>query len=249
MRLFFCFLMVFSTLGCSTLSREDEEKARLYLKVGSSQLENRDYPNALKSLLEAERLNPDEPMIQNNLSLAYLMRDRLDLSETHVRKALALKPDYTEAKNNLGRLLTERGRPREALPILESAAMDLTYEKPARITLNLGIAHFKLKDYKKAREYFSKTLDFGRDNCMAQNYLGRSYYEVNDYKRASEILDLAVGFCKTSQFDEPHYFSALAYYQLGDRIKAEARLEEVLRIYSQGKYQDQAKSLLETMRK
>ena len=241
--------MALSVIGCSTVSRENQEKSRILLKAGSSQLEAGEYPSALKTLLEAQRLNPQDPMVQNNLGLAYLMRDRADLAEEHVRQAIKLDPQYTEAKGNLGRVLNDRGRAQEAIPVLEEALKDLTYEKPARITLNLGIAHFKLKNYPKSREFFRKTLAYGRDNCLAQNYLGRTYFETKEYKEAAQILDRAVGFCKANQFDEPHYYSALAYYQLGNQKKAEALLEEVLRIYSGGSYHDRAKSLLETMRK
>lgn len=236
-------------LGCATLTREDEERSRLLLRMGVSQMEAGDYPNALRTMLEAEKLNPGDAVIQNNLGLAYFYRDRLDMSEKHLRLALKARPDYTEAVNNLGRILSERGKNAEAIALLRKAQGDLTYPKPAKISLNLGIAFFRHRQYDEAREQFRKTLEYGRDNCLAQSYLGRTHYELKDYKSAAEVLDRAVGFCKASQFDEPHYYSALAFYQLGQREQAESRLEEVTKIYSQGKYTEQAKTLLETIRR
>ncbi len=235
--------------GCNHLTREDEERSRLLLRMGVSQMEAGDYPNALRTMLEAEKLNPKDAVIQNNLGLAFFYRDRLDMSEKHLRLAVAARPDYTEAINNLGRILSERGKNAEAIAILSKAQGDLTYPKPAKISLNLGIAQFRHRQFDEAREQFRKTLEYGRDNCLAQNYLGRTFYETRDYKSASETLDRAVGFCKASQFDEPHYYSALAYYQLGQKEQAESRLEEVTKIYSQGKYTEQAKTLLETIRR
>lgn len=236
--------------GCSTfVSHEDEDRARLLLRMGASQMEAGDYPNALRTLISAEQLNPEDPVIQNNLGLAYFFRDRLDLAEKHLRLSLSLKDDYTEARNNLGRVLTERGKYQEAIDVLAHALKDLTYSKPARIYLNLGIAQFGAKQHDEARTNLRKVLQYGQDNCLAQNYLGRSYFEGKDFKSASEILDRAVGFCQANQFDEPHYYSALAYYQLGEKAQAESRLEQVTKLYPNGKYTEQAKSLLETIRR
>ncbi len=235
--------------GCMTAGTRDAERASLLLRLGTSQIEAGDYPKALRSLLEAEKLDPANPGIQNNLGMVYFLRDRLDLAEKHIGQAVKLAPNFSDAKNNLGRVYIENGKPEVAIPLLQNVLRDLTYERPSKATLNLGLAYFKLGRFTEARSYFNKTLSFGRDNCMAQNYLGRSFYETKEYERASETLDLAVGFCKVLQFDEPHYYSALSYYQLGEKKKAESRLEEVMKMYSQGKYSAQAKNLLETIRK
>lgn len=240
---------VFCASGCMTAGTRDAERAGLLLRLGTSQIEAGDYPKALRSLLEAEKLDPSNPSVQNNLGMVYFLRERLDLAEKHVAQAIRLKPDFSDAKNNLGRIYIEQGKPEAAVPLLQSVLKDLTYERPAKATLNLGIAYFKMQKFNEARSLFNKTLSFGRDNCLAQSYLGRSFYESKEFQKASETLDLAVGFCKVLQFDEPHYYSALSYYQLGERKKAEARLEEVTKMYSQGKYSAQAKSMLETIRK
>lgn len=243
---FACFILL---CGCATTSGRDQERANLLLRMGTSQIEAGDYPKAIRSLMEAEKLDPDNPSVQNNLGMVYFLRDRLDLAEKHVEKAIKAKPDFSDARNNLGRIYIEQGRPEKAIPVLQAVMKDLTYERPSKATLNLGLAYFKMKRFKEAQTFFNKTLSFGRDNCLAQNYLGRSFYETQEYQRASETLDLAVSFCKNMQFDEPHYYSALSYYQLGEKKKAESRLEEVTKMYSQGKYQAQARDLLETIRK
>lgn len=227
----------------------DYKRAELLLRLGTSQIESGDYPAAMKTLLEAEKNDPTNPTIQNNLGLVYFFRDRLDLAEKHLRDAVSLKSDYSDAKNNLGRILTEAGKAKEAIPFLNDVLKDLTYDRPAKTTLNMGIAHFRMGNFKQAEGFFVKTLQYGPDNCLAKSYLGRTYFESKDYKRASEALDSAVGFCKGQQFDEPHYYSALAYYQLGEKGKAEARLLEVSKMYVRGKYQEQARNLLETIRK
>lgn len=221
----------------------------MHLQLGTSQLNEGNYPQALSELLLAESLDKDNPITQNNLGLTYFLRERTDLAEVHLRKALKLKPDYSDARNNLSRILIERGKYPEAIREAEIVRDDLTYPNPEKPLLNIGIAQFKMGAYSKARVTFQKTIEFQRDNCMAHSYYGRTLFELQDFKRAAESLDQASGFCQRIQFDEPTYYSALTYYELGQKQKAEARLESLLKLYPQGKYADKAKSMLDTIRR
>lgn len=244
------FILLFLIVtACGTFSTEEKEKALVYLQVGTSQLQNGNYPQAMSSLLQAEKLDPDNPSIQNNLGLAYYVRDYFPQAEKAFRKAIHLKPDYTDAKNNLGRSLIELNRYQEAIQVLQIAEKDLTYGFPEKPLINLGLAYFKMEKFDLAKNYFAKALNVQKENCFAFNYYGRSLYELKKFSEASNALDRAVGFCQINQFDEPHYYSALAYYQSGNHAKAEARLEELLKLYPQGKYQERARIMLETFRR
>jgi tetratricopeptide (TPR) repeat protein len=117
------------------------------------------------------------------------------------------------------------------------------------LTSLTGIIYFKRKQFAAAKIKFQKAIELQKDNCLASSYYGRCLYELKDHKKAAQALDQAVGFCQRSQFDEPHYYSALTYYQMGQPEKAEARLQEIIKLYPQGKYVDKAKDMLETMRK
>ncbi|GIL17110.1 MAG: lipoprotein [Oligoflexia bacterium] len=235
--------------GCGTFGSEDKEAAEMHLRIGTAQLQEGAYPQALASLLKAEELDGDNPVIENNLALAYFVRDRFELAEKHVARALTLKPDYSDARNNYGRILIERGRPQDAITELKKVIADLTYQFPEKPLINTGIAYFKLKQYDQARIHFQKALDIQRDNCLAHSYYGRSLYEQKKLDRATEALDRAVGFCQRGQFDEPHFFSAMAYLEAGDKVQAEARFEDIIKLYPRGKYTEKARSILKTMRK
>ena len=60
------------------------------------------YTAALKKLLEAYKTIPNDPYLNNSLGLVYLAKNRYDLAEIHFKKALNIKPDYIQARNNLG---------------------------------------------------------------------------------------------------------------------------------------------------
>ena len=238
-------------VGCGggSFIRDDNDQSELQLQVGTSQLQNGNYPAAMASLLKAEQLDPSNPLIQNNLGLAYFVRDHFSEAEKHFEKAISLKHDYTDAKNNAGRTLIELNQFEEALKMLSDAEKDLTYPTPEKPLINIGIVYFKTSRYDLAKNYFAKALASQRENCLAYDYYGRSLYELKQFAAASDALDRAVGFCQPMQFDEAQYYSALAHFQAGNKEKAEARLEQLIKIYPRGKYKEKSKAMLETMRR
>jgi type IV pilus assembly protein PilF len=247
---FWCltFLLLFS-ISCTTFRQQDEEIARLHLQIGTSHLNSGNYPQALSELLTAESLDSKNPITHNNLGLTYFFRERNDLAEIHLRKAISLKPDYSDARNNLARILIERGRYNEAMREAQIVVEDLTYPYPEKPLLNVGISQFKLNQFEQSRRTFEKAIEFQRDSCLGHTYFGRSLFELRNYRRAAEALDKASSFCQKSEFDEPYYYSALSYYQLGQKQKAEARLEGLLKLFPQGEYAEKAINMLETIRR
>lgn len=248
MRLFFLILSLIFISSCASLTR-DEEAARLHHQIGVGHLESGNYPQALSELLAAEKLDSTNPFVQNSLGLVYFYRDRFELSEKHFRKALSINNSFSEARSNLSQILIERGKYKEALREAETVVSDLTYTQPEKAYLHLGIAYFMLGKYEAAKAPLLKSIEIKRDNCPALSYYGRAFYELKDFRRSSDTLDKAVSYCQKELFDEPHYYSGLSYYQLGNVVKSESRLEEVIKLYPNGKYVDRAKSMLETIRR
>lgn len=240
---------LFILTACATSGTKDAEKAELFLRMGSTQFENGNYPAALSDLLTAEQLDSKNAAVQNNLGLVYFMRQRFDLSEKHLRRALSLNNKYSEARNNLGRLLIEVGRFKEAEKELQIVIDDLTYSGVDNAYVNMGLAQFNQKNYTDAKANFLRAINSSRDNCIANAYYGRSYFELKEYDRAASALDTAIGFCQKALFDEPHYYSALTYYRLGDKDKSMARFSEIIKLYPDGKYREKSKAMLEMLRK
>jgi type IV pilus biogenesis/stability protein PilW len=233
--------------GCAT-SEKNREEADLHLRLGTSLLAQGSYPSALRELLTAEKLDPENEVTQNNLGLAYFLRDKYELAEQHLARALKLKPSYSEARNNYGRVLIETGRHEQAIAELEKVTNDLTYQDPAKAWINLGMAYFRKNDFKSAKTKFSEAIRADRGNCLAHTYFGRTQLELGDAGDAARSLDNAVRICKPGKFDEAHYFSGLSYYKLGRTSDAVARMEEVKKINPDGPYAQKADSLLKLMK-
>jgi Tfp pilus assembly protein PilF len=201
----------------------------------------------MTELLQAEQYDPNNATILNNLGLAYFVRGRMKTAEEKFRKALKMAPKFSEAKNNLGRVLVDTDRTQEALRILHEVENDLTYEYQDKTYSNLGMAYFKSGNLQKAEEYLAKSLEIRRDNCTTANFYGRTLYEMKRLEQSAQALDQAIEFCRSSRYEEPIFFSAMSYFSLGDKEKSRARIEELIKDYPKSKYVAKAKGMLELL--
>lgn len=241
-------IILFITTGCATFS-ERKDKSLLHLQLGISHFEAGHYPMALSEFLKAEDLDSDNPSIQNNLGLTYFMREKYDLSEKHLKRALNIEPRFTDARNNLARLLIERKKYTEAEKELKTVLNDLTYTGLDKAYLNLGLSEFNQKKFTLAKGSFLKALEQQQDNCVANTYYGRTLFELTDYNRALVALDRAISHCQKSAFDEPHYYSALTFYRLGQKEKSIERFREVVNLYPNGHYNEKSRAMIDLIRK
>lgn len=243
--------------GCASSAKSDKNKddAKLHLQIGTALFTNKQYPAALTELLTAEKLDPSNATVQNNLALTYFVRDRFDLALKHVDRAIELNPGYTEARNNRSRILIERGQYAEAIEEAKRVTQDLTYQFPIRGWTNISLAYFRKGDFANARDSATEALKIERTNCFGQTILGRSLLEIGlsgknrrSLVDAAETLDRAVVACRADGQDEAAYFAGLAHYKLGRSAAAVARLQEVLKDYPDGRYAKKAESLLEIIK-
>jgi len=247
MKVFLLFFLLFS-VGCVSFS-ENKEKVALHIQLGASFFDSGNYALALSEFLKAEALDSSNPAVQNNLGLTYFMREKYDTSEKHFRKALQIESKFTDARNNYARLLIERGRYIDAERELKVVLADLTYGGTEKAYINLGLSYFNQQKYSLAKDSFLKAIDQQQDSCIANSYYGRSLFEMKEYKRSLVALDRAINFCQKSSFDEPHYYSALAFYRLGEKEKSIVRFAEVVKLYPQGRFQDRSRAMLDLIRK
>lgn len=250
MNKFVILLFAFSVFGCATgTSIEKAETAELHLQIANDYLNKENYPVALKELLIAQDLNPNNPAVQANLGLVYFMRERYELAEKHYKRAIAIKPDYTDAKNNLGRIYIEIGQYKQAESLLKDVLSDLTYIDFPKAYANFGVLEFRRKNYASAISHFKKSLERDRENCYTQVYLGRCYLELNDTGYAVTQLEKAIPFCHQIGVDEAHFYSAIALYRNDQKNKAKIRFEELIRLFPSGYNIEKAQKMLELLKK
>ncbi|MBU8849935.1 MAG: tetratricopeptide repeat protein [Desulfobacterales bacterium] len=190
--LFFAFLFLISCASKNTDVGSKKEIAIATQRVGEEYYNSGQYTAALRNLLEAYKTIPDDPWLNNSLGLVYLAKDRPDLAETHFKTALDLKPDYTQAKNNLGATYLKQKKWNLAIQCFEEISGNLLYATPEIPLSNLGWAYFHQKMFKKSKLYFNKSLKIRPGFLIAVHGLASIYIETGYYPHAIKFLHHAL---------------------------------------------------------
>ncbi len=224
-------LMLAGTLavaGCATTSTNGVNSESYHYQMGVSYLEERNYTSALKELSEAEKQDDSNPELQYNLGRALVGRRRLDLAEGKFLKALALRPKYSEARNDLGVLYLETGRWDNAIQQFKAVKDDLFYPRPDFAQLNLGLAYLGKGEYGAAMAEFKAVQAYSPRNPVALVSIGRVLFAegktdlaIEEYRRALSIApDYANG----------HYHLGMALMKQSQLAAARQAFKEVVRI-------------------
>jgi len=101
-------------------------------------------------------------------------------AETALRLGLKTNPRNSYLLSKLGILLSEYGKPDEAIEILNQAIAEQTFN-PENFNY-LGVAYHRKGEYDKALELFDKGLELDRNNALLFNNIGTSWlvkYQLN----------------------------------------------------------------------
>ena len=145
-------------VGCAGPSPERKKEASARMQMGVTYLEQRNLPAAMRELVKASELDPDNPEIDVVLGLAYQTRGDLPKAEEYLRSAIRKKPNYAEAHNNLGIVLSHQGRGEEAIREFEAAVSDVLYPTPERAYYNMGEEYRRRKNVQKAGDMYRKAI-------------------------------------------------------------------------------------------
>jgi len=104
-----------------------------------------------------------------NLGTLDVQQGEIDLAESHLKRAISLKPDFAEAYANLGTLYDNTRRYPEAIPQLEKA-VSLDPQDPV-YHYNLGLAYAKSNRLEEAKEEFQQSLKIEPDFKEAESKL------------------------------------------------------------------------------
>jgi len=192
MKKFICLIFVFLFLiSCASKNNSIEKKkeiAKATQRLGEEYYNSGRYSVALKNLLEAYEVIPDDSFLNNSLGLVYLAKERYDLAETHFNKALTLKPSYIDAKNNLGAAYLKQKKWDQAIACFEAVTTSLLYTTPEVPLSNLGWAYFHQRMYAKATLYFNKALEIRPNFLIALHGMASIYIETGHPSQAIELL-------------------------------------------------------------
>jgi Tfp pilus assembly protein PilF len=216
------------------------------MRVGTSHLKSGNYPYAIAELEKAYELDEKSAPINNNLALAYLVKEKYSKAEHHLLKALDINEEFSDARNNLGSLYIQTGQSERAVPHLKMVTEDLTYPTPEKAFSNLAIAYMNTKQFGNARDASAKAIKSKRNYCLGHVAYGRSLIGLEDFDKSAQALDRAMSVCQ-NRSPEANYYSGYSYLKLGKKEKALARFEEVIELFPKSKYAEKSRKLLVTL--
>jgi tetratricopeptide (TPR) repeat protein len=110
-------------------------------------------------------------------SLSFL--NRYDDAIEECQKAIALDPDFGNPYNDIGVYLLEQGKPREALPWLEIAAIAPRYEAPHFAWMNKGRVYEKIGPWAEAMRCYRIALEIEPKYAAAKQALSLLIAKMN----------------------------------------------------------------------
>lgn len=164
---------------------EAQRRARMQYDLGVDHLQNDRSPQAIGALLEAQRWDPSSERTELALAEAYRQQGRLPETELHLKRALALKPDFHQAGLNLAALYIQTERYDEAVPQLQGLLDDPTFPAPWRALTNLGWAEYRLGRFDDSYRHLSLAVDYRPQHWPARFNLG--ILEADRGNRAAAI--------------------------------------------------------------
>lgn len=160
-----------------------------YESTGLKALDAKNYPAAVESFTKAVAADPKDYSAHFNLALAYSLLGQDPQAAAEYRKVLELKPDLYPAELNLGMLLLRDKNPRDAAPLLKSAAG----QKPGeyRPAYYYGDALLQLEDFAAAQKSFEHALEIDPKAAAAELGLGKCLAKLNRLDEAAPHFESA----------------------------------------------------------
>jgi Flp pilus assembly protein TadD len=227
--------------GCATTA-QDRQKSKSARDLGERFLRADDNTRALQQFLKALELNPDDPYLHFDLAYTYGLKGVTEKAEFHYKEAIRLKPDYSDAYNNLGLIYASTGRVDLAIESYEKALSNVLYLSPQFAHFNLGVAYLSLKEYHKAVEQFEEATRIIPDYAAAYVNLGRAYEGLYMDRQARQAYEKAVEFAPASPQAQISLGKLL--YRTGDKRAATKAFKEVVRLAPESDLAKEAQSYL-----
>ena len=227
-----------ATDGHKSLTKN--ERARLLVDAASGAIAEGDPTGALQLLVQAEKEDAKIPELYHTRSLAFFYKHDLNQAIRDSRKAIEIKPDYSEAQNTLGKFLLDAGQSKEAEKHLKIAAADPLYRETFKAHTNLGILYYRGGDYHGALSELDKAiLEEPNSACVAYYY--RGHLELKEGRFPDAVKDYASAtrrFC--AGFADAHFALGIAYERGKQYDLAKKKFLDIRQAFPNTKVADQA---------
>ena len=167
------------------------EDYRLYYIKGLSYQSQDNFTGAIMNYEKAVELFPGDLNILSALALAYDTQGLYSKSEEAYEKALKIDPTNALILNNYAYNLSERDKSLDKALNMARIAIE---KEPLNSSYldTIGWIYFKMKKYKEAKEYISKSLQVNPNSAVVLEHLGDVYGAMKDNANALKYWKLAL---------------------------------------------------------
>jgi type IV pilus assembly protein PilF len=150
-------------------------------------------------------------------------------AEEQLRKATALKGDFSEAWNNLAVAALQLENYDEAVTASENALKNATYGSPELARANLGWAQFHKKNLNEAWKELHESVARAPGFCVGRYRLAKVYVDRGQYDEAAEEIDAVIAN-PACPIQEGFLLAGLVHQHRGDGAGAAKLFERCVAI-------------------
>jgi len=187
----------------------------------------KDYENALKYLILALELNPEEDTLLFEIAYFYEEMGKQEECIQFYNKFLDENPYSYNGWYNLGIVHNERKEYKKAIFSFEYAT--LIKEDFASAYFNKGNAHYNLKEYGQALECYYKTFEHEDNQAITFCYIGECYEKLENFLEAEKSFEIALTISENIQ--EALVGMAIIKDKLGKTIESLPFIEKAIKLY------------------
>ncbi len=212
-----------ATLACAHMAR-DRKTAEIHHDLGVEALRSGRHPDALKEFDAA--LSYDDAFAEAWYGRALVLDlgfGRSEEAEKDYRRAIELRPAYSEAHNALGQLLARTGRSPEALAEFDRALDNMLYKEPYLARCNKALVLYRTGRKEEGMAELRATVQVAPTFCKGRRELGRLLLEEGKAKDAVQELSQYARWCE--RVPDAHLQLGLAKMRAGDVAGAKESFE------------------------
>lgn len=235
-------ILLVSLVGCAVPVENKNKEGNVHYLLGVSYLKDGDATKALKEFLQAVSDEPGNADTHAGLAQAYQAKRAYPLAEEQYLKALKIKPDDPQIRNNLGALYLDMHQWDKAIAAFRQAGTNLLFSNSEVSFTGMGVAYANKGDYPDAIAAYKKALQYEQRYPQAHFYLAEAYAALNQLDMAIASYQEALHWAP--EYVAAHYRLGMAYMRQNQSAEARQEFSEVVRLAPDSEQAKQAHDYL-----